>query len=85
MQCKFEKLSYSLYSAVEFSLGDGLTEYNVLVGSYRNISGWVEISRALGIDLSSTSLLLIVRNLNENTLTHCCASGWLASTTRLGR
>jgi hypothetical protein len=85
MQCKFEKRSDSLDSAVEFSFRDGLAEYDILVSSDRDISGGVKISRALGIDLSCTSLLLIVGNLHENTLTHCCASGWLASTTRLGR
>jgi hypothetical protein len=75
MQCKFEKLSDSLDSAVEFSFRDGLAEYDVLVGSNRDISGGVKLSRALGIDLSCTFLLLIVGDLNENTLTHCCASG----------
>jgi len=85
MQCKFEKQSHPLDSAVELSFRDGLAEHNILVGSHRDISGWVEISGALSIDFSGTSLLFIVGNLHENTLTHCCASGWLASTTWLGR
>ena len=70
MQCKFEKRSHSLDSAVEFSFRDGLAKYNVLVGSHRDISGWVEFSGSLGIDLSGTFLLLIVGDLYENTLTH---------------
>lgn len=77
--------SVSLDPAVELDLGDGLINHHVLIGAHGHISAGIELCGLLSVDVSKTLLLLVVGDLSREGITHCCSSGWLESTTLLGR
>lgn len=60
-----EMRSHSPDSAVEVDLADGLPDQHIFVGTDRDISAGVELSRFGGIHLSQLFLSLVVRKLNR--------------------
>jgi hypothetical protein len=77
--------SHALDPAVELDLGDRLIHNHVLIGAHRHVSAGIELGGLLSIDVAETLLLLVVGDLSREESTHCCSSGWLESTTLLGR